>query len=1093
MPSSPVAHDALVQIVERASTLWERLGDDYLPVGGAEATSVAAGRFDRWCQVAAEGDRDVFARRLEWDGLDEARVRGALGPVRLKDDQSLPGWATVFRDLVTGAYGTGATTDGDPDGLPSDAPRSVAPLPFDDLLAPLVAAASRRLAPRAAAHRHLLSAEAYAALEWSLLQRLARLCAECLHLEFTAFRARRTTSFGRLLARASSAPGTDLYREFVAEMRRGGMIRLFAEYPRLARAVATVAAQWVDRTAEFLVRLAADLPALRADLNGDTPTGRVVDLRCNLSDPHDGGRSTLLLTFASGLKVVYKSRDLATEAHWFALLGWLNGRGAALPFRCLKVRRGDDHGWMEYAAHRPCADEAEARRYYTRTGALLCLVYALGGNDCHFENIVAAGEHPILVDLETIMHPTRRDGADTANPLQRAVGRARFESVLRTGMLPQWIPRSGGRALDTSALGAVAETETTRALPRWRDVNTDAMRLEREHYAAPPGQNAPMVDGAPLSPNDYVPEIEAGFRQMYRALVEWREEMLAPDGPLAAMRDQSIRFIFRGTGVYYAVAERANRPEQLRDGAAHSVELDALCRAPLLEADRPRFWPLLAAERRALEQGDIPHFLATADSDGLRLGPGAELRGCFDEPCYAQARARLLRMDARDLERQVGFIRATMLARVARHGQRGGGRAVPDSELDLVTPPASDVLVADAIAIAAAIRDAAIGDPDDAVTWMTVRYDFSMQRFQLEVSGPGLYDGGCGIALFLSALERVTGGAGVRGLALAALAPLREELRSRAPRRLAAEVGVGGASGAGAFVYGLTRVAGFLGEGDLLEDARRAAAAITDEAIAADGAYDVIGGSAGAILGLLALHDATGDGDVLARAVACGHHLVAHQAPPAADGRGWANVDGRVLAGFAHGAAGIAYALLRLHDTTGEAAFREAATEAIRYETARFSATERNWPDLREWTPGRPYSEFAVSWCNGGPGIGLARLGGLRSLDTPAIRADIAAAAESACHHGADDADHLCCGNLGRADALLEIGRRLDRPDLVGAARRRVAHARSTAAQRGGYRLWWQTGGGVSLPGLFQGTSGIGYALLRSASPESLPSVLLWE
>jgi lantibiotic modifying enzyme len=278
----------------------------------------------------------------------------------------------------------------------------------------------------------------------------------------------------------------------------------------------------------------------------------------------------------------------------------------------------------------------------------------------------------------------------------------------------------------------------------------------------------------------------------------------------------------------------------------------------------------------------------------------------------------------------------------------------------------------------------------------------------------------------------------------------------------------------------------------LFDDARIAARLITPGEIANDRAFDVIGGAAGAILGLLALHEATGDADALDRAVACGHHLLAHRTAGEHGHHAWATNEGKRLCGFAHGAAGIAYALLRLAGRSGEEVFREAAAEAIAFEDALYVADRQNWPDLRPVSPDHPEAEYAATWCNGGAGIGLARLGGLAALDTPQIRADIDHAMDVIRREGGQGVDHLCCGNLGRADVLLEMGSRLGRPDLDHAARVRVANHRRRALERGGYRLWWETGGGISVPGLFQGTSGVGYALLRAAFPDRLPSVLLW-
>lgn len=46
-----------------------------------------------------------------------------------------------------------------------------------------------------------------------------------------------------------------------------------------------------------------------------------------------------------------------------------------------------------------CHSREEMGRYYYRSGILLCISYLLGA-DLHYENLIAYGEHPILVDLE---------------------------------------------------------------------------------------------------------------------------------------------------------------------------------------------------------------------------------------------------------------------------------------------------------------------------------------------------------------------------------------------------------------------------------------------------------------------------------------------------------------------------------------------------------------------------------------------------------------------------------------------------------------------------------------------------------------------
>ena len=90
-------------------------------------------------------------------------------------------------------------------------------------------------------------------------------------------------------------------------------------------------------------------------------------------------------------------------------------------------------------------------------------------------------------------------------------------------------------------------------------------------------------------------------------------------------------------------------------------------------------------------------------------------------------------------------------------------------------------------------------------------------------------------------------------------------------------------------------------------------------------------GASGAILGLLALYDAYPDSDILERLLSCGHHLLSHWVTSKSGYKAWATYQKRILTGFSHEAAGIAYALLRLYAVTQEQSFRETAEEAITY------------------------------------------------------------------------------------------------------------------------------------------------------------------
>jgi len=1032
----------LVEIVERSSSPAERVAAgftfDQLPEDEAQVTA----RLDRWRRLAAPDSLADFERRLAFDGFDLNTARRSLGRARLPADHPLPAWA----ETLSAALEAVASPERSPTDFARARGDSDRPIPFAELLVLFVRVARARVAARAGKAASHLTEAASAALERRLLQRLARLCEGTLELEFAAFRLTRQSSLERLLGATKNDAARELYDQFIARMLSGEIRVFLRRYPALARLVSTLTDFWVDAVAEFLVRLDADRDVLEETFSAGARLGRVAAIETGLSDPHNQWRSALAVIFECGVTVMYKARDLELEAGYFGLLAWLNEHGSPLDFKLLRVIRRAGYGWVEFAEHRPCVEAREAERYYRRAGMLLAVVSVLGGTDFHEQNVVASGEQPILVDLETLFSHRIRPFDSSASV--EADGHDQH-SILATGLLPQWLVGAEGRCIDTSGLGRCA--------------------------------------------SGFADRIVEGFREMYSLLLRRRAELLAHDGPLVPLAGQRVRFVFRPTIVYARLLESALEPAHLRDGADLAITFDSLSRYLLRNRADRRFWSLQRHERQALERMDVPFFSARADSADLPLTADETLTDCFTAPAIDLAISRINALSDADLDRQVALIRAALYTRVTRDEGAPDGRRSADLEPQAhpATPLDPHVLIERAVAIGEELDRQAIRESDGRVAWLGLQYVSWANRFELRPLGPALYDGSCGVALFLAALEHVTANPRWREIALGAIQSVRRDLRDD-PRRLADIFGIGGGTGLGSIVYAFVRIGRLLADATLIDDAARAAAQITAERIEAAQSPDVLTGTAGALLGLLALHDVTADEHLLEQARACGQRLIAHRVAARSGLRTWRNPGMRPLVGFSHGAAGIAYALLRLHAVAPDSALPEAALEAVAYEATMFRPEAGNWIDLRHCTEdGEPV--FRAAWCSGAAGIALARLGGLAMLDTPQIRADIDIGLQTTQRMGRSGIDQLCCGDLGRAEVLLSGALRLSRPELFEAARWHATHVVTTADHAGGFHLGPNLPEGVQFPGFFYGTAGIGYELLRLAGPERLSSALLWE
>src|SRR5437899_1808556 len=71
----------------------------------------------------------------------------------------------------------------------------------------------------------------------------------------------------------------------------------------------------------------------------------------------------------------------------------------------------DGYGWMEFVPHLGCGDERDVKRFFLRAGVLLAVAESLNLVDGHADNLVARGPHPVIVDLETLLHNHSRSPA----------------------------------------------------------------------------------------------------------------------------------------------------------------------------------------------------------------------------------------------------------------------------------------------------------------------------------------------------------------------------------------------------------------------------------------------------------------------------------------------------------------------------------------------------------------------------------------------------------------------------------------------------------------------------------------------------------
>lgn len=1065
------------RLIARAATIDELLSDAFEPLPGQKNDAdLAARRLAAWCRACASGDWSLFEQRLAKDGWSIGHVLAKFATTRRKPSACVPAW-------IEDAIWIEAALQGTPKSI-GRALEFGHPRAFEQLFAPVIEQAEARLLSVVDARAsHNLEESARACLRLSLFEELSGLMVPAIYERFAKAR-----EAGEPPADAERRQGgaTAKYDQFVADMKAGGFRRLFEDKPVLLRVMACVTRHWIDTSSEFITRLDADLAAIRQDLLHGSTRSRITRIEGGLSDPHNLGRSVQIVHFEDGACVVYKPKDLRLDVAWHALIARLNLAGAPIELRAVRALQRNGYGWTEFVGHTGCSDAQGCRRFFRRAGAWLALFHCFAATDMHQENMIAASDHPVPIDLEMILQAAP-DGSKTEdNEAQafEAATEAVAKSVLVVGLLPGY-----GKSPDNSIFefGGMTSDWTTKTKLAWNDVNSDKMRPSKATEIGKAISNLPHIDGRYAKFGDHIDDFVSGFEDYARFLL-LRSRCTEQGDLFDGFPGCRVRKIIRPTRFYAMLLQRLKDHRNMDDGIVWSAQADFAARLTDGEKTDP-VWPLQLAERAALVAVNVPHFVMPSDGNDISDATGASIQTEVT-PGLDRARTRVRGLDEEEIAYQVDIIRQN----TGQLSTSDKTTAITAASRELLQPhasiePTKKYFIAQADAIAEHLSRHAIRRGGGAA-WIGLDWLGDSEVSQIVALGPELYNGLSGIAVFLAAHAAVAGRQSSEDLARAALVHVRKSLRNQNAARVARTLGIGGGNGLGSIVYAMTAMSTVLRDDELLADAHVAAGLFTDDVIAADKLLDVMGGSAGAILGLLRLYRQSQSGEVLKRATACGQHLLAQRRMGPEGRRSW-TVQGSArhpLNGMSHGAAGFAYALAMLAAATGREEFAKAAWECIAFENSTYDAERNNWPDLRD----RSNPHWPCQWCYGAPGIGLARIATMKSgaLGSKSLATDVRNALAGTQRGWPSRLDTLCCGSLGSIEFFCEAGSALGRNDLRELAASHMVAVLETASSTGDFR--WNTGKSRFNLGLFRGVAGVGYTALRQAD-RSLPNVLTWD
>lgn len=644
------------------------------------------------------------------------------------------------------------------------------------------------------------------------------------------------------------------------------------------------------------------------------------------SDLHQGGKCVLRIGTKAGWHIYYKPHGLGNEAFWQALLEKMDPQYARIG--TLVYNRGA-YGWMKEIRQESCGSEAEVRRFYQRMGRLAAAAWLIGMGDLHYENLIAHGEFPVIVDAETLFQHTDAKG---------------FYSVLTSGLFP-----GGGAGYQVAGITGGRGGTYGNTVPVILYDKTADMQIAYRKPEIKQGKNVPVRTGKQQNPQDFQKEIAEGFEQGWSWICANREWIRTKIG----QHEKTLwsRHISGGTQFFGLAVIASYHPSLLKKEGDREAYLARILRNR----------PLAQEEAKAMRRGDIPWFYRKMDTSHLYGESGAVELDFFARTTAEAVESRLAKLRKEDAVLQQSIWKLSLA--VWKNGQDGWENAIAAWEKERAWTKAEWILAAQQIGDR--IWQMRMGSEENR-HWLSPVGEESYM--QLLPTGMQYYDGLAGIAVFYRALWTTDGTWEER------CRILEQQLFSYTDRRergeiSAAEEGNGMYCGETSLIYAYQQMYELTKEGVYLTYAQKQIRLWKQEKENAGG-WELLYGIAGAVVLLCRQYEWTKELQLLQDAEELLQLLDRNRQEE--EGRVFWNPEKKKnpICSMAHGNSGNLLAYAKVHALRPREEYRERMKQITACEDAYWSETAGNWADLKKEE--NCFETYA--WCHGGVGVVWARI-----------------------------------------------------------------------------------------------------------------------
>lgn len=866
----------------------------------------------------------------------------------------------------------------------------------------------------------------------------------------------------QLNSRISEGAEVDL-ETFDQALAGEALVEFLGAYPVLA----CLLVEMIEDTVAYLYRVIEhfDEDFNRLESAFALVAKRIDSIVLGQGDAHANGETVCFIQ-VSGQSLVYKPRSNREAIFYSALLQHLHDRtgdpGFAI-YAPVMVSR-ENRCWIEKIENLACESEADLALFFQRLGAQVAVIHALNGIDFHYENLIACGSSPVMIDLECLFTSAMID-LRTNLPHSRALFKTiklNGQSVFSSGFVP-YSPDSendySGLSRQQQFAGKRKQLVREQGYYRLKNVDFDSRPVIR---------HLPVFNGETHSVTDYKDAFLRGFERGYDELINHRGAVL----DLLAQHAGTLktRVLIKNTQRYADFIAMMLHPRFTRCAVQHELLLATLW-SDLSETLNDYNIP--GHEIVDLKKANIPCFTMPLLSSQLINAHGQAVAPLAIERPLDSCRRKLENLSPADKASQMHILQMCLFP-VANE-------ALPLNRahhLRAVQELSRAQYLEGAISISVVIERLRIDGEEGDVAWTFMDTHPRTQRHFITPMGSGLYNGMGGLAIFYLSLFRTSRTPRYLNEAERILCAM-----TKSQGHFPSESSVSAYFGLTSYLYVLVNyqlISGRLTYQAIIEEQL-----LKLEDFPRDGdEFDFIHGWCGAVTVLVNLYQLEKRETLLPLIERCSQAI--QSALTLENGTLLLKATGKPLwTGFSHGISGVLMALGKVWEVTKDPLLPGLITQWLQAENR--LTVDGFWLDLRESAK----SSTTIKWCHGDAGILLCRRWLLQSmaevLDAE-TRVTLERDAERCERHvweqGLESGYSLCHGDFGNLVCLLKLYRDTHNEAGIAKVKRTLSQVAHNFFNEG-----FLEERNVPDLGLMLGIAGVGQALLHAVE-DGLPDVL---